>query len=129
MTTLSIDLGASNIRSAIVDSTKIRDKLSVPTPKTRKQILSALFQLIKTYKKPGKICVSIAGFESKGSIKGSRNMDFKKVPLKSILKKKYNLPVFIENDANCAALAELYYGKGKGKKNFVLLTLGTGIGW
>ncbi len=38
------------------------------------------------------------------------------------------LPVYVENDANCGALAELWAGAGKGRRNFVYVTLGTGIG-
>lgn len=49
-------------------------------------------------------------------------------PLKEILEKLTSLPVSVENDANCAALGEMWKGAGKGTKNMVLVTLGTGIG-
>lgn len=42
--------------------------------------------------------------------------------------KMFNLPIYFENDANCAALAELYYGNGKNINNFVVIVVGTGIG-
>lgn len=50
------------------------------------------------------------------------------VPLVQILKDELNLPIFLENDANAAALGEWWLGAGKGIDNLVLLTLGTGIG-
>lgn len=50
------------------------------------------------------------------------------VPLVNAVEKTFNLPVALTNDANAAALGELEYGQGKGMKNFVVLTLGTGLG-
>jgi len=50
------------------------------------------------------------------------------VPLMQILRDELNLPIFLENDANAAALGEWWLGAGKGVDNLVLLTLGTGIG-
>ncbi len=53
---------------------------------------------------------------------------WKEVHLKEILEKHFNVPVFIDNDANCFAIGEKLYGKGKDYENFVGITLGTGIG-
>ena len=130
MTTLSIDFGASNIRAGIVSKTKISNFKKVKTPKTKAKILKALYSLIDSYKplRPSKICVGVAAFIKNGNTNGTPNMDFNNVPLQSLLKKRYNLPVYTGNDANSAGLAEKYFGLGKGKKNFILLTLGTGIG-
>lgn len=50
------------------------------------------------------------------------------VPLADSIKKRFGLPVNIANDANAAALGELEFGMGMGLKNFVVLTLGTGLG-
>ncbi|PIN95690.1 hypothetical protein COU56_00790 [Candidatus Pacearchaeota archaeon CG10_big_fil_rev_8_21_14_0_10_31_9] len=125
---LSIDLGATNIRIAEVNGDKIKNKKKVETPKTKKQILKTLLKLIESYGNPSAICIGIAGFVKNGKICGTPNMDFNDVNLKKILSSRYKIPVYIDNDANCAGLGELYYGRGKGKKNFVLLTIGTGIG-
>lgn len=53
---------------------------------------------------------------------------WKEVPLQDILHKKYNVPVALNNDANCFALGEKRFGIGQGFSNFVGLTLGTGLG-
>jgi glucokinase len=45
-----------------------------------------------------------------------------------IFKEKYNVPVFLQNDANACALAEWRFGAGKGTKNMIFLTFGTGLG-
>jgi glucokinase len=50
------------------------------------------------------------------------------VPLGERLQRSFSLPLFVANDARCATLGEYTFGTGKGTKNFVLLTLGTGIG-
>ena len=50
------------------------------------------------------------------------------VPLKEILQSELNIPVFVDNDANCMAYAEYRYGAARGCSNIVALTLGTGIG-
>lgn len=50
------------------------------------------------------------------------------VPINDILRKKFNVPVFLQNDANACALAEWKLGAGKGTQNMVFLTFGTGFG-
>lgn len=50
------------------------------------------------------------------------------VPLEQALKRLYHLPIAIANDANAAAVGELQFGLGRGMKNFVVFTLGTGLG-
>ena len=49
-------------------------------------------------------------------------------PLKPYLQKRYNLPIFVEHDGNAGALAEFYFGAGRGARNLVFLTMGTGLG-
>ena len=53
---------------------------------------------------------------------------WKIVPLKELLEKRYNIPVYVNNDANCFAVGEKYFGKAKLYKNIVGVTLGTGLG-
>ncbi len=125
---LALDIGGTNIRIALIDKTKIINKIKTPTPLLKKDILNKLLHLISQYKDYTAICVSIAGFEENGKVHGALNMDFDKVSLKTILKKKFASPIYIQNDARCAGLAELHYGSGKSLNNFILLTLGTGIG-
>jgi glucokinase len=51
-----------------------------------------------------------------------------KVSLKTILENHFKVPVYLDNDANCFALGERYFGKGQKTDDFVGLTLGTGLG-
>lgn len=64
-----------------------------------------------------------------GTIEEAPNLKWKGViPLVNLLKKYYDLPIILVNDANAAALGELYYGGAKGMQDFVMITLGTGLG-
>jgi glucokinase len=64
-----------------------------------------------------------------GVIHSPPNMpEWKAVPVRAFFEKALKLPVRVENDANATALAEWKYGAGKGTRNFVFLTMGTGIG-
>ncbi|MCG1011334.1 ROK family protein [Tepidanaerobacter sp. GT38] len=65
----------------------------------------------------------------KGLIKNPPNLPgWVEVPLRDILYKEFKVPLAIENDANAAALGENIYGSGKGIKNFMYITISTGIG-
>ena len=56
------------------------------------------------------------------------NLTITDVPIRDLMEERTGLPVFVDNDANVAALAEHLYGAGRGAQNVVLLTIGTGIG-
>jgi glucokinase len=56
------------------------------------------------------------------------NLDITDVPIRDEMRKLLGLPVYLDNDANVAALAEFHYGAGRGTTDMIMLTLGTGIG-
>ena len=56
------------------------------------------------------------------------NLEISDVPLRDLMSKQLGLPVYMDNDANVAALAEFLFGAGRGARNVVMLTIGTGIG-
>jgi glucokinase len=56
------------------------------------------------------------------------NLPITDVPIRDLMTERLGMPVFIDNDANCAALAEHRFGASRGADNAVLLTVGTGIG-
>jgi glucokinase len=56
------------------------------------------------------------------------NLEISDVPLRELMRVRLGLPVYIDNDANVAALAEFLFGAGRGARNMVMLTIGTGIG-
>lgn len=65
----------------------------------------------------------------KGTVYNVQNIaGWDEVPLKEILGAEFGIPVYVDNDANCFAYGEKIYGKGKEFKDFVGVTLGTGLG-
>jgi glucokinase len=64
-----------------------------------------------------------------GTIEYAPNLPWKGIiPLAELLQTKFKLPVTITNDANAAAIGEMMYGAAKGMKDFIMITLGTGVG-
>lgn len=64
-----------------------------------------------------------------GTIENAPNLRWGgNVPIVKILKEKFNVPIKLTNDANAAAMGEMLYGKAKGMNNFIMITLGTGLG-
>jgi glucokinase len=134
---LGIDLGGTYIKSAIIDSKgKIKKHYKVESFAERgpaavtKQIGKCIIDLTKGFDKNilG-IGIGAPGIVTAGVVKFPPNFKgWKEVNLKKLLEKKFKLEVVIDNDANCAGLAELKFGVGKKFKNFIFLTLGTGIG-
>ena len=65
----------------------------------------------------------------KGTVLNPPNLPgWKKVNIKKIIQQKFRKPVFVDNDANAAALGEFRFGAGRGAKNMVFITISTGIG-
>lgn len=63
-----------------------------------------------------------------GMVIQTPNMPFRNTPLRELFQKQWNVPVYLGNDANCAAIGEYWAGAAKGCDSVVMITLGTGIG-
>lgn len=64
-----------------------------------------------------------------GTVEYAPNLPWKGIlPLAKLVENKFSLPVVLTNDANAAALGEMMYGAAKGMKDFIMITLGTGVG-
>jgi glucokinase len=65
----------------------------------------------------------------RGTVENAPNLKWKGViPLADMMKEYFNMPVVLTNDANAAAIGEMVFGAAKGMKNFIVVTLGTGLG-
>lgn len=138
---IGVDLGGTNIAIGFVNSTgNIEFKREIPTKAFRKpeeiieDIGNLILNMIRDYgisKKDIKaIGIGIPGLsnQSNGNVIFCVNLHWHDVPLKKILEQKLNIPVFSDNDATVAGLAEYEAGALRGVESGVLITLGTGIG-
>lgn len=125
---ISVDLGGTNLRVALVKKNKILKYIKKSTPKEKNALLKELTNTISQLitKDIKAIGVGCPGPLENGIIKNPPNLPLKNFNLKKFLEKKFRKKVVIENDAKCVALAEAKLGCRK--KNFFILTLGTGIG-
>ncbi|MCL5038615.1 MAG: ROK family transcriptional regulator [Firmicutes bacterium] len=65
---------------------------------------------------------------STGTSVSSHLLNWANIPVKALLEAELNIPVFVDNDANAFALAEKWYGAGRGKDNLLCVTVGVGVG-
>lgn len=126
--TIAFDIGGTSIRAAIVDKGKIYNYQQIKTPKTKLLFLKKIEELIRNLNSEdiSGIGIGIASPLKNGIIKNPPNLPLKNFNLKKFLEKKFKKRVEIKNDAGCFALAESR--KNLKYKNFILLTIGTGIG-
>ncbi|MCO5946974.1 ROK family protein [Mucilaginibacter flavidus] len=132
---IGIDLGATNIRGAVVTGDAMGDIISrrINTKGTEEQVLEDVYFVVdkligKDVKAIGIGVPSVVDVELGIVYDVVHIPSWKEVHLKQILEDKYKVPVFVNNDANCFILGEYYFGKAKGIKNMVGLTIGTGLG-
>lgn len=139
---VGVDIGGTNVKIALVNK---KGEISFPkTVPTRAEMgyeytISNITQCIKDLLAEANLTtkdIDGIGFGFPGQIdceKGVvRNLPnipgWVDVPLAEIMQKEFNVPVKVDNDVRCMALAELNYGAGAGCKNLICITIGTGIG-
>ena len=135
MKAIGVDLGGTNVRCGLVENEKIINLLgkSINSSGTETEILNDIFLLLDDLVSDdiegiGIGVPSVVDVEN-GIVYDVYNIpSWKSVPIKSILEKRYNKPVYVNNDANCFALGEKYFGKAKNYNNIVGLIIGTGLG-
>ena len=139
---IGVDVGGTNVKIALVDKKgEIKFPKTVPTRAEMgyEYTIGNIQQSIKDL-------ISEAGIEKnalegigfgfpgqidcdKGIVRLAPNIPgWVNVPISEIMQKEFNVPVKVDNDVRCAALAELNYGAGVGCKNLICITVGTGIG-
>ncbi len=132
---IGIDLGATNIRGGLVTGKTI-DNLKANLIRrngTAEEVLDDVFRLIDQLVDKDILSIGI-GVPSVVDTKLGIVYDaqyipsWKEMPLKRRMEERYKVPVFVNNDANCFALGEHYYGKGQGYDSMIGVTIGTGLG-
>jgi len=138
---IGIDLGGTSVKMGLVDQLgNILDTLEKPTPVKAgyHQVLAVFSQMAEQlcresdYEWENIIGVGV-GVPAlldlpEGIVVEAVNLGWYDVPLKQDLERLWPVPVIVDNDANAAALGEMWNGAGKGALHLICLTLGTGIG-
>ncbi|MCB9208830.1 MAG: ROK family protein [Ignavibacteriales bacterium] len=133
--TIGIDLGGTNVRIGLIEGEEIIKIISkkISSNETEdfiiNEIADSIFELFnKNVSGIGIGVPSIVDIE-KGIVYEVHNIpSWRKVYLKDIFEKIFNVPTNVNNDVNCFVLGEKHFGKGKGYQNIVGLAMGTGLG-
>lgn len=138
---LGIDLGGTNIKAGVLrENGEIISKISIKTqmPRPAEEIvddiakcaLMALEQAGISLDEIPYIGMGVPGTvdQKTKTVEYANNLPFLKLPIGAMLQEKMQKTIYLDNDANVAALAELFCGAAKGVQNAVVVTLGTGVG-
>jgi len=137
---IGIDIGGTNTEYGIVNHRgeillkgKIRTDGYDSVEPYIDELYENLWPIIETYKKHGNIIGIGMGAPNanyyRGIIEYAPNLRWTGVvPLANLISEKFDLPCLLTNDANAAALGEMTYGAARGFKDFIMITLGTGMG-
>lgn len=134
-TIIGVDLGGTKVNIGKVEMNHVVKHLSadITTQGEEEQILSEIVEAIeKVFDQSVSgigIGVPSAVDVEKGIVFNVQNIpSWEEVHLKEILEKRFQRPTYVNNDANCFAVGEKHFGKGKKYRNMVGVTLGTGLG-
>ncbi len=132
---IGVDIGGTSIVAARFSESELLERAEVPTGSDRpaEEIMESLYEAIEKVITDEVIGIGIGmpGFMNveTGEILQINNIpSFNGFAIKPRVEERFNLPAFQNNDANCFALGETYYGAGKKYTNLVGVTLGTGLG-
>ncbi|MGL1887790.1 MAG: ROK family protein [Reichenbachiella sp.] len=137
--TVGVDIGGTGSKFGLVDDQGvllIEDKISTWGKDTFEEFMEEIIHKIQgqlsahpDYELNGIGVGAPNGNAYSGTISDAPNLPWGgELPLIDIFKKHFNVPVALNNDANATAVGEMVYGGAKGMKNFVMITLGTGLG-
>jgi len=132
---IGIDLGATNIRGAVVTGDSLSDIVSarIHSDGSVEDVLNDIYQVVDALMDDSIKAIGI-GVPSVVDVAEGIVYDVQyipswvEVPLKKYMEARYHIPVFVNNDANCFAVGEYHFGKGNGVGSMIGLTIGTGLG-
>jgi glucokinase len=132
---LGVDIGGTNIRVGLIENGGLVrvESLGIRKNGALEEIMGDVISTIKKFDNDEILGMGI-GVPSvvdveKGIVYDVQNIpSWKEVHLKKILERKFKIPVYVNNDANCFAVGEKYFGKVKKYRNLIGLIIGTGLG-
>lgn len=135
MKIIGVDIGGTKISSGLVRDDKIvkQSNLLTPFDRPKQEVVNAVIQSIDEVfdTEVTGIGIGVPGLvdlEEQRVINVVNIPSWDSLPLAEMIADYFNKPVYVNNDANCFAIGEKYFGKGKPYANFVGLIIGTGLG-
>lgn len=130
MSRLVFDIGGTNMRMAIAESSSLHARTKIRTPKDPKEAISALADFVaRSIERPVDCVGGIAGIIRHGVVIDSPNLPtWNGFPFAEELARETSLPARVYNDAEVAAYGEAKNGAGQGYERVAYLTIGTGVG-
>ncbi len=134
MRIIAVDIGGTAIKAGVWDGTQLSEFKEIETNASSggAALMERVQVLIQTYPPADGIGISTAGEVDavNGSIlyANSNIPGYTGMPVKQLLEDAFHVPVAVENDVNAAAIGELQYGAGRGCRDFLCVTYGTGVG-
>ena len=133
MTVLAFDWGGTSVKYGLWEDEKLTAQNSFPTPKTWPELKAAMKEIQVSFatQELAGVAISAPGAvdSEAGVIAGISAIPYiHHFLIQEELAAYFGLPVSLENDANCAGIAEVWQGAAKGLKNVIFLVLGTGVG-
>lgn len=132
---LGIDIGGTNTKMAVVNDrglpikqSSFPTRSSIPFAEYADEVFIQAQKIIGDYKIHGVGVGAPNANSASGEIESPVNLGWKTAPLVKEFKERFKTEVFLENDANVAALGEKVWGLGQESDHFIVVTLGTGIG-
>jgi glucokinase len=130
---IGVDVGGTKVSVASLTEAGLDSPRIMPTAAAGEQALvDEVVRAVEDVRGPDAAAIgvgvpSVVEFAT-GRVKASTNVELEDLPLRTVLEERLDLPVFVDNDANCAALAEAYDGAQLTVLDLVMITVGTGIG-
>jgi len=135
---IGIDVGGTNLKAGLVDDAgrilaAARTPLNFQGPEDFARTLAELARQTITEAHVSEsdiqfVGIGIPGAVSDGKIIYTANIPMADVPIQELFRRHLDIPVLLGNDADCAAVGEYFCGAGRGARNFIVVTLGTGVG-
>ena len=134
---IGLDVGGTKISVVLSnDKCEILHKIKFPTKEKFEDNFQLIIDAINTIKSNFNVDIMAIGISAGGPLDSEKGIfispthlpSWHGINIKKRLEDVFHIPTFLENDANACALAEYYYGNGRGSKNFAFLTFGTGLG-
>ncbi len=132
---IGVDLGGTNMRVGRVEGGVVKDYATRATPSKAAadvvldDLCSAILEVLTSDTAAIGIGVPSVVDVERGIVYTVENIpSWQEVHLKEILEKRFGVPVYVNNDANCFAVGEFHFGQGRGFRHLVGITLGTGLG-